>query len=211
MTVSSRRKTGQEAHKIFLVLVDFERGMNQHERSPLLPSFTTDFLEQHHQKSLKFIGGLLTIVCSIGFSGNSYLVKRWEIDAIDFLLVRSVVSLITFGLWTYFKKEKYFLNRADYSSNFDYYFDVFVLILQACCSEAVITLSVFAVREISISDALTFIWSQPLFVMLLSAALYAEHIRLYKLSVMIILVTGIVFVVQPESLFNNVKSSPDDG
>lgn len=182
--------------------------MNQHERAPLLP-ISTDSLE--FSKKAKFLGGILTILCSVGLSGNSFLIKLWQIDAVDFLLVRSLVSLVFFGGWTWRKKEKYFLEKSDYNCDKSYYKDVAILVLQAIVSELVITLTVVAVRLIPLSDALTFIWCQPLFVMLLSWICYGQSIRLYKSLVIVLLVTGIIFVVHPTCIFPTIQSSPNDG
>ncbi len=58
-----------------------------------------------------------------------------------------------------------------------------------------------SVQAIPLGDALTLVFSSPLFTMILSAIVLKSRMGLYKIMFCIILIIGIVLVVRPPFLF----------
>ena len=58
-----------------------------------------------------------------------------------------------------------------------------------------------AVSAIPIGDALTLIYSNPLFAMIFSSIFLGSRLRLYKTFLGTILISGIILVVRPPFLF----------
>ena len=61
-----------------------------------------------------------------------------------------------------------------------------------------------AVTAIPIGDALTVVYSNPIFTMIFSAIFLGNRLRLYKITLGLVLSLGIVLVVKPPFLFPDI-------
>ena len=63
-----------------------------------------------------------------------------------------------------------------------------------------------SVTTIPLGDALTLVYSSPLYTMIISSIVFGHRLRLYKLSLGLTLVIGIVLVVQPPFIFHKTHT-----
>ena len=75
---------------------------------------------------------------------------------------------------------------------------------QGFCAGIVMILCFAAVTEIPIGDALTVVYSNPIFTMIFSAIFLGNRLRLYKITLGLVLSLGIVLVVKPPFLFPDI-------
>ena len=75
---------------------------------------------------------------------------------------------------------------------------------QGFCAGIVMILCFAAVTAIPIGDALTVVYSNPIFTMIFSAIFLGNRLRLYKITLGLVLSLGIVLVVKPPFLFPDI-------
>ena len=77
---------------------------------------------------------------------------------------------------------------------------------QGFCAGIVMILCFAAVTTIPIGDALTVVYSSPIFTMIFSAIFLGSRLRLYKITLGLVLSLGIVLVVKPPFLFPDIAN-----
>ncbi len=106
---------------------------NETETAPLLQNHELQPLTSEEIAKKKFtflIGGLLGILSSLTFACNNYAIKKWQLDFVDILLVRSCVQIVIFGIFAKSFHEKFWPVKEDHESFKTYWIRCLVLVFQ---------------------------------------------------------------------------------
>merc|ERR1719400_2900945 len=155
------------------------------ETSPLLGRSNYDaekakeVLPINKKKKYQILGGLAAITSSLAFAIYNTLVKRYHQDVVDVLLIRSMFEICVFGSFAKWKGHKFWPDKSLCDTPKMYYLKCFLLVFQGFCAGMVMILCFAAVSAIPIGDALTLMYSNPLFAMIFSSIFLGSRLRLY--------------------------------
>ena len=76
-----------------------------------------------------------------------------------------------------------------------------MLLLHGIANTIVVVFCCIAVLLMPLGDSMALVYTSPIFVALLSFLFLKQPISLYKIVITIICVIGIIFIVQPTSIF----------
>ena len=146
------------------------------------------------------LGWLLAILSGILFTANNFLVKYYTIEAVDMLLVRSGLQTVLMAFIILVTKRS-FLPTAR--------LDKVLVLLQGLIGGLRILLQFACVLFMPLGDALTIVFTEPLWTVLLSRLVLSIRIGAWKIIFGCLLLCGMVLCVQPPFLiliisFNSV-------
>ena len=140
--------------------------------------------------SLAFVSGII-------FSANSFLVQAYKLDFAETLLVRSIIQIIVIGALVQANGFSFWPTVGDHPNRIRA-----LVIFQGVWGALMIICSFSCVLFLPLGDALTLIFSAPLSTMVMAAIFLGHSLRLYKITLGAVLLTGTVLVVRPPFLFN---------
>jgi len=157
------------------------------------------------------IGIFLLLVTNILYVSNNYIVKISQLSAGETALVRGFIQFVVFGSLIIIKKRKFVSNAAETESlkpSKQTSYVKFLLIvafgfLHSTASFSCIT----AVLLMPISDLIVLCFTAPVFSVILEALFLKRPLTILSIILCILIVTGDVFVVQPDFIFNAITSS----
>ena len=138
------------------------------------------------------LGWLLAILSGILFTANNFLVKYYTIEAVDMLLVRSGLQTVLMAFIILVTKRS-FLPTAR--------LDKVLVLLQGLIGGLRILLQFACVLFMPLGDALTIVFTEPLWTVLLSRLALGIRIGAWKIIFGCLLLCGMVLCVQPPFLF----------
>merc|ERR1711993_185689 len=153
-------------------------------------------LRERLRKSWKF-GVFLAMTSGVLFTGNNCLIQYFKVNPLELLLVRSTFQAIILGSLT-----KILPPSRSYpipqSTNIRV---KFWIALQAVLGALRLYLSFSCLQYLPLGDALTIIFTEPLFTVVLSFILIKASIGFTKIILCIGLLTGMTLSIQPPFLF----------
>ena len=138
------------------------------------------------------LGWLLAVLSGILFTANNFLVKYYTIEAVDMLLVRSGLQTVLMAFIILVTKRS-FLPTAR--------LDKVLVLLQGLIGGLRILLQFACVLFMPLGDALTIVFTEPLWTVLLSRLALGIRIGAWKIIFGCLLLCGMVLCVQPPFLF----------
>merc|ERR1712141_584887 len=153
-------------------------------------------LRERLRKSWKF-GVFLAMTSGVLFTGNNCLIQYFKVDPLELLLVRSTFQAIILGSLT-----KILPPTRTYPSPSSTNIKVkFWIALQAVLGALRLYLSFSCLQYLPLGDALTIIFTEPLFTIVLSFILLKSSIGFIKIILGIGLLAGMTLSIQPPFLF----------
>ena len=150
------------------------------------------------------IGVALAFISGFIFTANNCAIQTMKLDFTEVLFVRSIVQVGVMAsvlLW----KGQPFLQINGSSKRV-----TIMTIIQGLLGGLMIICSFSCVLLMPLGDALTLIFSSPLITMILASAFLGHKMRLFKITLGAVLLSGIILVVRPPFLFNDIGSSSQD-
>ena len=184
--------------------VDIERlDVNENdERKPLLNSSPPP--EQTNRKRKYVIGVILAFISGVIFTANNCVIQKFTLDFAEAMLFRSVFQLVIFGficwkkgltLWPSVGQRPKFVQS--------------LMISQGLLGGLMVIFSFACIVLMPVGDALTIVFAAPISTMITAAIFLGHRLRLFKVSLGILLLMGTILVIQPPFLFPH--SDNDDG
>lgn len=147
------------------------------------------------------IGVILALLSGLIFTLNGSVMKCYGIDPVDFLAVRGVVQ---FGVMYLVCRARGVHLWSDEVGNKT----KIMMILQGVMGGIGVITGLMSIMMIPLGDALTFIFSSPVFTCICSRIFLKHRLGLWKLVFIGALVLGIIFVIQPPVLFPGPNVHP---
>ncbi len=144
---------------------------------------------------------MLAFFSGVLFAANNLFIQMLEVEPLEMLLVRSIVQCLVLGIVA-----------ADHPTPREKrtWSAVVFVGLQALFGGFRLLLTFACLTYLPLGDALTLMFSEPLFTVVLSTVLLRTGgLTLPKLGFCVSLVIGMLFCVQPPLLFGSDKSSKE--
>ena len=141
------------------------------------------------------IGLILATLSGVLFTVNNFLFQYFELNLTDMFLVRSGLKAAVCGLVLVLTGCSNFLARTP--------LDWFLIIAQSITSGARVGLTFACLKLLPLGDALTIIFSEPLWTLMLSSVFLRTRVGWWKLMFSLFLITGVVLCTQPPVLFSS--------
>jgi len=139
------------------------------------------------------IGLLLAAFSGILFTVNNFLFQYFSLNVTDMLLARSGMQTAVLGLILVVTGCSNFLPVRS--------LDWFLVVCQSISSGARVGLTFACLEYLPIGDALTIIFSEPLWTLVLSKVFLKTRIGWWKFTFAFVLISGVVLCTQPPFLF----------
>ena len=136
--------------------------------------------------AMAFLSGLI-------FLGNNFIIKVSKLNSGEMLAVRSLVQIVLMSFILFMKGETLWPGSA-YLRN--------MLCLVGLLGSLNMLSPILSVQLMPVSDAVTLMFTAPLFTMLFSALFLKDQINLVKAISGLVLTIGIILITQPEFLLN---------
>ncbi len=151
--------------------------------------------ESKSSKSKLILGLILALASGTIFTINNGLIQNFNVNPTDNLLVRSVVQILVLGLIIcYQDKGQFWPCKATLKTKF-------LALLQGLLGGTMILCCFIGVLYMPLGDALTIIFSVPLFTMVFSRLILGTRLNAYKILCGLCLVAGVILVARPPFLF----------
>jgi len=142
------------------------------------------------------IGLVLATISGVLFTVNNFLFQYFDLNLTDMFLARSGLQTAMLGLILLFTGCSNFLARSP--------LDWFLVTAQSITSAARVGLTFACLELLPIGDALTIIFSEPLWTIVLSKIFLRTRVGLLKMIFSLFLITGVVLCTQPPVIFSSV-------
>jgi len=158
------------------------------------------------------LGWFLAIISGMLFTACNFFVKYFSIDAIEILMVRSLLQAGIMAFVIVVTKRKFFPEKR---------LDKILVLVQGVFGGAKTLFQFACVLYMPIGDALTIVFTEPLWTLILSKLILKIRIGMWKLFFGLLLIAGMVLCIQPPFLFpvspelplnstmNETDSNPD--
>jgi len=141
------------------------------------------------------IGLILATVSGILFTVNNFLFQYFTLNVTDMLLTRSAFQALVLGMVLVVTGCTQVLPCTC--------LDWFLVVAQSLASAARVGLTFACLEYLPIGDALTIIFSEPLWTLMLSKLFLKTRVGWWKLSFSLVLITGVVLCTQPPVIFSS--------
>jgi len=140
------------------------------------------------------LGWFLAIISGVLFTANNFFVKYLNLDALEILLVRSTLQSLVVLIGIVSTKTPLLPASTK---------DRVLVILQGALSGVRVFLQFACLSFMPLGDALTLVFTEPLWTIILSKIILKINIGWWKMVFGIILVGGMVLTIQPPFLFHS--------
>eukprot|EP00094_Tigriopus_californicus_P007511 TCALIF_07231-PA protein Name:"Similar to SLC35G1 Solute carrier family 35 member G1 (Homo sapiens)" AED:0.22 eAED:0.23 QI:0/0/0/0.66/1/1/3/0/777 len=172
------------------------------EEVPVHSLFSRGWFEIHPRFKVA-IGMILALISGLVFTFNGSVMKYYGIDPVEVLAVRGAVQF-----WFMFMlcKARGIPLWSDEVRNKT----KGLMLLQGLMGGVMVIMSLISIMMIPLGDALTFIFSSPVFTCICSRIFLKHRLGLWKVIFIGLLILGITFVVQPPFIFPDTESNPNE-
>jgi len=141
------------------------------------------------------IGLILATISGVLFTVNNFLFQYFNLNLTDMFLARSGLQTAVLGLVLLFTGCSKFIARTP--------LDWFLVTAQSITSGARVGLTFACLELLPIGDALTIIFSEPLWTLVLSKMFLRTRVGWWKIIFSLFLITGVVLCTQPPVIFSS--------
>lgn len=146
------------------------------------------------------LGWFLAIVSGVLFTTNNFFVKYLSMDAVEMLLVRSAMQTVVLGLVISSSSPSSFLPSSRT--------DKVLTLTQGLLSGGRVFLQFACLQYLALGDALTLVFTEPLWTLIISRIVLGTRIGAWKISFGLVLVAGMVLCIQPPFIFGGRAADP---
>jgi len=139
------------------------------------------------------LGWFLAIISGVLFTTNNFFVKFLEIDAVEVLLMRSGLQAGVLGVLLVRPGGAGLLPAGGATRA--------LVGLQGLCSGARVLLQLACLAHLPLGDALTLIFTEPLWTLLAARAVLGTRVGPWKAAFSLLLLTGMLLCIQPPCIF----------
>ena len=172
-------------------LLPLHRG--NHEHSTRSDRFKAYLNERPTLKTT--LGVFLAIFSGVIYTVNSFIIKQFHVEAVEALLVRGIVqTLILGGVILKSSSLQFWPEGMNWKTSGS-------LILQGVFGGIMTIATFISLGLIPIGDALTLIFSAPVFTCVFSKIFLGHRLMAWKVTFVVGLMAGVILVIQPPLLF----------
>ena len=147
----------------------------------------------------KPLGFVLAVISGLLFTANNFLVQYLAVDAAEMLIVRSITQSLVLGLIVASLDHRDI--GADERSNHSICVIRLFVFFQAVFGAARLYMNFLCLSYMPLGDALTIIFTEPLFTIILSLVFFRIGIGFFKIVLGFGLIAGMILCIQPPFIF----------
>ena len=148
------------------------------------------------------IGICLAVLSGVLFTATNFLIQYYDVNAFEILMVRSVLQTVILGLIV-FNSNGALIPQSHYVK--------FFMLLQAVVGGFRLYFNFTSLAYMPLGDALTLVFTEPLFTVVLSFIILRIGITVWKALLSASLVAGMILSIQPPFLFPSPEfKDPED-
>jgi len=138
------------------------------------------------------LGWFLAIISGVLFTANNFFVKYLDMDALEMLLIRSLLQTVVVLVGLLSAKSHLLPTSTK---------DRVLVISQGLLSGVRVFLQFACLSFMPLGDALTLVFTEPLWTIILSKIVLKIHIGWWKMVFGMFLISGMVLTIQPPFIF----------
>jgi len=116
-------------------------------------------------------GIFLASLSGVIFTINNVIFKLNSLDYVDTLFVRSLFQVLVLGIWNCYHKYPYWFGKTK---------SQVLLLIQGLCSGIMLMCSYKSIEFMPLGDALTILFSSPLFTMILERIVFKTGLGIWR-------------------------------
>jgi len=148
------------------------------------------------------LGVILALASNVLFTTNNFLMRRFQVNVCDAVLVKCVLQIVFLTAYLYKKGEPILPESIG---------PRVLTLLQGISGAICLIMCLASVRTIPVVEALAIIYLCPVVTMCLACLMLGDQLNLAKIFSGLVLILGELLVCQPPFLFPSENSpSPDD-
>ena len=176
-----------------IIEVDDEASLTSFDEVISTTESTTNSFRNHcFGLALAFVSGLI-------FTANNCVIQTFNLDYAENMLVRSTVQTIIFGLICIIKRNSIWPTCERKIQC--------LMIFQGVLGSVVMICAFSCMLLMPLGDALTLLFTEPFSTMFMAAIFLGHRLRLFKISLGLFLLIGVVLVIQPPFIFPNYEDA----
>ena len=176
---------------------------SEEESKPLL---SPDEPSRRSKRRKEIIGVFLAFVSGVMFTANNCVIQKFKLDFAEAMLFRGIFQITIFGIICGKKKLTLWPNIGHRPK-----FVQTLMICQGVLGGIMVIFSFACMTMMPVGDALTIVFAAPISTMIVAAIFLGHPLRLFKITLGLLLLIGTVLIVQPPFLFPDAnEDNPDD-
>ena len=173
-----------------IVEVDDETSLTSFDEVISSRETTNSFRNHCLGLALAFVSGLI-------FTANNCVIQTFNLDYAENMLIRSTAQMIIFGLICIIKRNSIWPKCERRIKC--------LMILQGVLGSIVMICAFSCMLLMPLGDALTLLFTEPFSTMFMAAIFLGHRLRLFRISLGLLLLIGVVLVIQPPFIFPDYK------
>ena len=188
--------TSSNSSNTRVIEVDDQTSLTSFDEVIVTTEFTSNSFRNHcFGLALAFVSGLI-------FTANNCVIQTFNLDYAENMLVRSTVQTIIFGLICIVKRNSIW-PKCERKIQC-------LMIFQGVLGSVVMICAFSCMLLMPLGDALTLLFTEPFSTMFMAAMFLGHRLRLFKISLGLFLLIGVVLVIQPPFIFPNYEDAIQD-
>ena len=176
-----------------IIEVDDEASLTSFDEVISTTESTTNSFRNHcFGLALAFVSGLI-------FTANNCIIQTFNLDYAENMLIRSTVQTIIFGVICIIKRNSIWPTCERKIQC--------LMIFQGVLGSVVMICAFSCMLLMPLGDALTLLFTEPFSTMFMAAIFLGHRLRLFKISLGLFLLIGVVLVIQPPFIFPNYEDA----
>ena len=176
-----------------IIEVDDEASLTSFDEVISTTESTTNSFRNHcFGLALAFVSGLI-------FTANNCIIQTFNLDYAENMLIRSTVQTIIFGVMCIIKRNSIWPTCERKIQC--------LMIFQGVLGSVVMICAFSCMLLMPLGDALTLLFTEPFSTMFMAAIFLGHRLRLFKISLGLFLLIGVVLVIQPPFIFPNYEDA----
>ena len=176
-----------------IIEVDDEASLTSFDEVISTTESTTNSFRNHcFGLALAFVSGLI-------FTANNCIIQTFSLDYAENMLIRSTVQTIIFGVMCIITRNSIWPTCERKIQC--------LMIFQGVLGSVVMICAFSCMLLMPLGDALTLLFTEPFSTMFMAAIFLGHRLRLFKISLGLFLLIGVVLVIQPPFIFPNYEDA----
>ena len=152
-------------------------------------------------KKWSILGGILALSSSIVYTFYGLLIKEFNLDFVDNMVVRSVLQIPLVVIFVKLRGKNILLEFPEHATKREKVKKYMVLIGAGILTGLNMMCTYLGVLYIPLGDAMTIIYTAPIFTMVFSSIFLRIRQGIWKIFFALILMIGVILVIRPPFLF----------
>jgi len=152
-------------------------------------------------KRWPIFGGILALGSSLMYTFYGILIKKFNLDFVDNMFVRSMIQIPLLMVFVILRRKSLFLEFSEEATRREKVMKYLVLMGSGFLTGFNEHISYLGVLYVPIGDAMTIIFTAPIFTMIFSFIFLRLRQGIWKIIFAFILIVGVILVVRPPFIF----------